>query len=71
MKQNINFNYQKKTGLKNFNDSKAFTEYPNDMDDIYKNLDGYNLNKKRKVLIVFHDVVADVLKNRKAQSNIN
>ena len=71
MKQNINFNYQKKRRLKNFNDSKAFTEYPNDMDDIYKNLDGYNLNKKRKVLIVFHDVVADVLKNRKAQSNIN
>ena len=41
------------------------------MDDIHKNLDGYNLNKKRKLLIAFHDMVADVLKNRKTRSSIN
>ena len=28
-------------------------EYLNDMDDIYKNMEGYNLNKKQKILIVF------------------
>ena len=31
-------------------DSKAFIEYLNDMDDIYKNISEYNSNKKRKIL---------------------
>ena len=35
-------------GLKHFNDSKAFIEYSNNMDDIYKNIEEYNLNKKLK-----------------------
>ena len=33
-------------GLKHFNDSKAFIEYSNDMDDIYKSIEEYNPNKK-------------------------
>ena len=44
------------TSLKYLNDSKAFIEYPNDMDGIYKNIEEYNPNKKRKVLIVFKDI---------------
>ena len=41
------FNYQKEsTGLKHFNYSKAFIEYSNDMDDIYKNIEENNPNKK-------------------------
>ena len=36
------------TVLKHFNDSKAIIEYSNDMDDIYKNIEEYNPNKKRK-----------------------
>ena len=40
------------------NDSKAFIEYSNDMDDIYKNTEEYNPNKKRKILIVFDDMIA-------------
>ena len=39
-------NKQESTGLKNFNDSNAFIEYSNDMDDIYKNIEDYNPNKK-------------------------
>ena len=35
------------------------------MDDIYKNIEEYNLNKKRKILIVFDDIVADLLSNKK------
>ena len=35
-------------GLKHFNDSKDFIEYSNNMDDIYKNIEEYNLNKKLK-----------------------
>ena len=40
---------RKSTGLKHFDDSKAFIEYSNDMDHIYKNIEEYNANKKRKV----------------------
>ena len=35
------------------------------MDDIYKNIEGYNPNKKRKILIVFHNMIADMLSNKK------
>ena len=43
------------------NDSKAFIEYSNDMDKIYKNIEKYNPNKKRKILIVFDDMIANKL----------
>ena len=43
-------------------------EYSNDMQDIYENIDDYNLNKKRKVLIVFDDMIADMINNKKLNS---
>ena len=55
-------------GLKYLNNSKAFLEYSNDMDVIYKNIEEYNANKKRKILILFvafDDMIADVLSNNK------
>ena len=52
-------------GLKHFNDSKAFIKFSNDMDNIYKNIEEYNLNKKRKILIVFDDMIADMFSNKK------
>ena len=58
-------NKRESTGLNHFNDSKAFTEYPNNMVDIYKNIEDYNSSKKRKTLIVFDDMIADMLSNRK------
>ena len=45
--------------------SKAFIEYSNDMDDVYKNIEEYNPNKKRKILIVFDDMIADMVCNKK------
>ena len=54
-----------KAGLKYFNDPKVFIEYSNDMDDIYKNIEEYNPSKKRKILIVFDDMIADMLSNKK------
>ena len=42
------------------NDSK----YSNDMDDIYKNTEEYNPNKKPKILVVFDDMIADILSNK-------
>ena len=51
--------------LKYLNDSKAFIEYSNDMDDIYKNIEEYNSNKKQKILIVFDDTIADMLSHKR------
>ena len=35
------------------------------MDDIYKNIQECNLNKKQKILVVFDDMIADMLSNKK------
>ena len=59
------FNKRESTGLKYLNDSITFIEYSNDMDDIYKNIEEYNSSKKRKILVVFDDMVADMLSNKK------
>ena len=48
---------RKNAGIKHVNDSKAFIEYSNTMDDVYQNVDDYNLNRKRKILIVFDDML--------------
>ena len=50
---------------------KAFIEYSNDMDDIYKNIEEYNPNKKQKILIVFDDSIADMLSNKKINPIVN
>ena len=52
------------TGLKYFHDSKVCIEYSNDMEDVYKNIEEHNPNKKRKTLIVFADMIADMLSNK-------
>ena len=56
-------NERKSTGLKHFYDSKIFIEYMNNMNDTYKNIEEYNLNKKRKLLIVFDNMITDLLSN--------
>ena len=43
-------------------------EYSNDMQDVYKNIKEYNPGKKRKILIVFDDMIADMINNRKLNS---
>ena len=54
-----------KVGLDHFKDHKAFMEYSNDMEDVYKNIENYNPGKKRKILIVFDDMIADMINNKK------
>ena len=54
-----------KVGLDHFHDTKAFMEYSNDMQDVYRNIEEYNPIKKRKVLIVFDDMIADMINNNK------
>ena len=55
-------------GLKHFNDLKAFIEYSNNMQNVYKNIDEYNTFKGRKILIVFDDMIADMISNKKLNS---
>ena len=46
-------------------------EYSNDMQDVYKNIEDYNLRKNRKILIVFDDMIADMIKNKKLDSIVS
>ena len=56
---------KKNTGFKHLNDFKAFIEYSNDMDDNYKNIEKHNPNRQCKTLIVFDNLIADTLSNKK------
>ena len=58
-------NKHEKVGLNHFNDPKAFMEYSNDMQDVYNNIEDNNPIKERKILIVFDDMVADMIDNNK------
>ena len=58
------------TELKHFNNPKAFIEYLNDMQDVYKNIDDYNPDKENKILIVFNDMIADMINNKKLNSTV-
>ena len=69
IKLNTNFYLTKeKTQLKHFNDPKAFIEYSNDMQDVYKNIDEYNADKEHIILTVFDDMNADMINNKKLNS---
>ena len=56
-------NKRERVGINYFNDPKAFIEYSNDMHDVYENIDEYN-----KILIVFDDMIADMIHNKKLNS---
>ena len=58
-------NKREKVGLDHFDNPKAFIEYSNDMQYVHKNINDYNPRKKRKVLIVFDEKIADVINNNK------
>ena len=54
--------------MRHFNDPKAFIEYSNDMQDVYRNIEEYNADKERKILIVIDDLIADIINNKKLNS---
>ena len=58
-------NNREKVGLNHFNDPKAFMKYSNDMQDVHKNIKDYNPIKKRKILIVFDDMISYMINNNK------
>ena len=54
-----------KVGLNHYDDPKAIIEYSNGMQDVYKNIEEYNLGKKRIVLIVFDYMIANMINDKK------
>ena len=61
---------RKDARIKNLNDPTAFIQYSNNMDDVYNNIDDYNSKRKRKVWIVFDDMIADIMNNKRFQAII-
>ena len=58
-------------GTKHLNDSNAFIECSNTMDDVYQNIGDYNPNRQRKISIMFDDMIADIMSNKKFQAILN
>ena len=49
---------------KHLNNSNAFIECSNIMDDVYEIIDDYNPNRQRKILIVFDDIIVDIMTSK-------
>ena len=58
------------TGIKYLNNPNTFIVCSNTMDDVYKDIDNYNSKRDKKVLIVFDDMIADIMTNKKFQAII-
>ena len=56
---------RQKVGIKILKNPKAFIDYSQTVDDAYENLENYNPTKKRRVLIVSDDMIADMESNKK------
>ena len=54
-------------GIKHVNDPNAFIECSNTLDDVYENINDYNSSRRRKILIVFDDMIADIITNKNFQ----
>ena len=60
----------KDAGIKHVNNSNVFILCSNKMDDVYKDIDNYNPKRDKKVLIVFDDMISDIMTNKKFQAII-
>ena len=61
-------NIREKVGIDHFDNPKTFLEYSNDKHDVYKNIGEYNVDKEQEILIVFDDMTADMISNKKLNS---
>ena len=57
-------------GIKHVNNSSAFIECSSTMDDVYENIHDYNRRRKRKILVVFDEIIADIMASKKFQAII-
>ena len=68
IKNQFLINKRESTGLKYFNDLKDFIEYSNGLQDVHKSIDDNNEDKEWKILIVFDDMLVDMINNKKLNS---
>ena len=65
--QNL-INKRESVGIIHFNDPKVFIKYSNDMRNVYKNINYYNPDKENKIFVVFDDMIANMIHNKKLGS---
>ena len=58
-------NNREQAGVKNLNDPHAFIEYSSDMNDVLEDVNNYNKKRNKKVLIIFDDMIADIMRSKK------
>ena len=58
-------NKREQAGIKNLNDPHAFIEYSSDMNDVLEDINNYNKRRDKKVLIIFDDMIADIMRSEK------
>ena len=58
---------REKAGINFNNDPNAFIEYSNSMDDFLSDIEHYNKKRKRKILIIFDDMIFQVMSDKKAR----
>ena len=57
-----------KVGIENFKNQKTFIDYSRISDDVYENLEDYIPTKKKRVLIMFDDMIEDIVSNKELSS---
>ena len=65
VKRQYLINIREKAELNHYDDPKGFMDYSNNIQDVYKNIEEYNPGKNRAVLIIFDDMIADMISNKK------
>ena len=58
-------NKREQAGIKNLSNPHAFIEYSNDMNDVLDDINNYNKNRDKKVLIIFDNMIADIMRSKK------
>ena len=63
-KYQLLINEREKVEIKQLKNPKAFNDYSQKIDDVYENMEDYTATKEKRVLIAFHDMIADMVKNK-------
>ena len=63
-------NKREGVSINHLNDPKACIKYSNDIHDVYKNIDECSPDKESKILIVFDDMISDMIRNKKLNLRI-
>ena len=58
-------NKREQAGIKNLNDPHTFIEYSNNLNDVLEDINNYNKKRDKKVLIIFDDMIADIMRSEK------